>query len=756
MSTSYDRNIQRLQAAGDRNTDFLQRQNLEVARQDSQAAIDEAKTWATALSGFSETLHDWKVKDIAEKQREGLMIARKHKREEAVRLAEVSSEISELEKQEKLTKEQDTHFQYLKNERLKLSGESVYPEADRIANLSPWQQVGYAKEKLRVFNESFPDKLEHALSNSTKVINLGGMKLTPQQMRENNINSLPHKEAAVEILSEDIREAAGVNNFSPDMLRLSKVEDTVQKAKDSVLGKIRGRYNIEASQQTRAKALLEWQNSDKTAEDFHRLILINGNTIDENGKWLSNAGGLDKAFAILQAEGINSDSPELADHYGNMPLPPLLAKKLGVPVGTTFRKQWPGRFGALKNGIKDGMYKKQQAALKHAKTKGIQFESDFMNHAQCMADGTCLPEGETEPRTLTTEEVNKHKARFQLAGRGIPESLMKYETASMRNQRQDEQKLEALSAMGPLTNAELDSFHPIAAKKYRKQANQYEKELVKDYKAPELIKAALNRTFTGMGVKNKEKSVAYMEALKNAEADYKSKLLRYIGLGYTAKDASFLALRGAQGEAVDLESGKSLNEVGVLTEIMQNGESSKYTIIGQDRENSIPEARRRVGHVITTKRELYENPSIIFEGTFGGEYGAQQLDIIKKNIELYGVDRGLKMDPNAYEYYEGVAKGRHPREGGAVGLIDRQLKAIGHPGLTDNTILPYLRGRTTDDKPIPDPNGSKEVIDNVARAAEWPSPETLAYVNITNEDMITPTFGTIWDNPVNLPPYMNE
>ena len=42
---------------------------------------------------------------------------------------------------------------------IKLQGPDIYSDADRIAHLSPYAQVGFAKEKLRMFNETFPDKL---------------------------------------------------------------------------------------------------------------------------------------------------------------------------------------------------------------------------------------------------------------------------------------------------------------------------------------------------------------------------------------------------------------------------------------------------------------------------------------------------------------------------------------------------------------------------------------------------------------------
>lgn len=146
---------------------------------------------------------------------------------------------------------------------LRASGPTAYPDADRIANLSPWQQVGYAKEKLRAFNESFPDKLSHAMQNSEKAITIAGVTFTPKEIHENNIQGLPFKEAAIQVLSDDIRKAAQVDRFSPEMLALAGTDEAAQKAQDNLMSKYRTRYNIDASQNTRGKAYVEWQNSEK-------------------------------------------------------------------------------------------------------------------------------------------------------------------------------------------------------------------------------------------------------------------------------------------------------------------------------------------------------------------------------------------------------------------------------------------------------------------------------------------------------------
>ena len=140
---TYSRNIERIRSRSRQNTSNAMQDNIWAANNQATLAENEAKSVANSLSSFSKSLHDWKIKDIGEKQRQGKLEARKQKREDALRLIELQGQVTELEKQTQLTKEQDNQYQYLKQEMLKVSCTNVYPEADRIAHLSPWAHVGY-------------------------------------------------------------------------------------------------------------------------------------------------------------------------------------------------------------------------------------------------------------------------------------------------------------------------------------------------------------------------------------------------------------------------------------------------------------------------------------------------------------------------------------------------------------------------------------------------------------------------------------
>ena len=62
------------------------------------------------------------------------------------------------------------------------------------------------------------------------------------------------KQAAIEVYADKIYTNLGLDRYSDEMLKMSKVNETIQKAKDSQLAKYRQQYNIESSMKTRQKA----------------------------------------------------------------------------------------------------------------------------------------------------------------------------------------------------------------------------------------------------------------------------------------------------------------------------------------------------------------------------------------------------------------------------------------------------------------------------------------------------------------------
>ena len=179
-----------------------------MAQREGDRGIREANKVGDQLSAFSSTLKEMREKDIKKKKERGRLAAIQASEINAEKLVELETELSTLTAT-------DTRYHEIKAEMLKMSGPDAYPDADRIAHLSPWEQVGFAKEKLRVFNESFPDKLNYAMANSEKAIKIQNMSFTPKELHENNIHGLPFKEAAMHIVADDIKQAAGLDKFSP-------------------------------------------------------------------------------------------------------------------------------------------------------------------------------------------------------------------------------------------------------------------------------------------------------------------------------------------------------------------------------------------------------------------------------------------------------------------------------------------------------------------------------------------------------------
>ena len=752
--SSYNENISRLKESSRRLSAQKQEFNLDRAKMDSDSARRHAEQVATSLSSFSESLHEWKVKDIKEKTAQGVVEAKKARLDKAKTLTAHAAKLAEIDAargQQALldefdsVKAQDTAYQEIKAEMLRASGPTAYPDADRIANLSPWQQVGYSKEKLRAFNESFPDKLSHAMQNSEKAITIAGVTFTPKEIHDNNIQGLPFKEAAIQVLSDDIRKAAQVDRFSPEMLALAGTDEAAQKAQDNLMSKYRTRYNVDASQNTRGKAYVEWQNSEKNGDDLARYLLITSNTVDKSNNLLGNSGGLDHVFNQLTQEGVNLDSTAVADKYAALPMPDSLADKLGAKRGTTFGQQWPQRFTKMKLDIKEGAIKKIDDEQKYLESAGTKLENDFIKEAR---------EG-----TLSTARVNEYKRQFGDLGLPIPSDVEKYETASMRDEREDKDLIKALMASqnGFISHEQLDSFHPLAALEYREKATKLEDKSLKRHGAEAKIKAHMDTAFTNMGIKANEKSPAYVEALENAKADYALKYNNYIAMGYSSAQASHLALNAQQ--VTDKETGEIIpDSMGVLTEIKTNGEGSKYVITGQSVEKDLQAGHIRVARIYNAKQEILNDPKSITNSVIGGDYGHRQITSIKNNIEKHGI-RGLYMDKGALQYYKGIARGRNAREGGWWAIVDAQLKAAGHEGLSTAgrpEAMDYITGKDKDGNVIPDSHGSSRINRQVSAALQYPSTANYLYAmnQVNDQERGLTGIKSVWDEEDQLLPWV--
>ena len=714
-------------------------QRTEAANRAGNRAINEANKIGEQLTEFSSTLKEMRRKDIKEKKERGRLAAIEQSNVNSEKLVELEQELSTLTAT-------DTRYHEIKAEMLKMSGPDIYPDADRIAHLSPWEQVGYAKEKLRVFNETFPDKLNHAMANSEKAVKIQNMSFTPKELHDNNIHGLPFKEAAMHIVADDIKKAAGLDKFSPELLELAGVNDAIQKAKESNTAKYRQRYNVEASSNTRSKAEMSWKTSNKTGEDIYHYLVKTGATMDANNVQLGNAGAWKALEGLIVQEGINQSDPEYAEQILNQPMPPALTKKLGAKLGTTYAQQWPSKAATLKQQIKDGYTKKIDNDLKNLEAAGKGVEVEFIEKAR------------TQP--LSTQEVNEYKRKFGELGLTIPSSVTNYETLTMRDQREDTQEIESLIASqnGYISNEQLDQFHPQAAVEYREKASKLEKAQIEQFNGDKQISAALNTVFDGMGLKGNEKTLEYEIALANATADYTEKFNDYVAMGYSPREASYYALNAESVK--DKETGEVIpNSEGVVYHIRKtNQEGRKPQYIAEEFliKGTQKQGHVRVAEINKGKKQLMNNPNIIFEEPIGGAYGKKQLDSIINNINKYGHNKGVLKDKGAVKYYQGLARGRNINW---MGLVDAQLKTTGHKGLFPDgrpQLLNLMDGKDSDGKVFADPHHFRPVIKAVERADKYPSRQNMIYAHKLLQDCfpqpITTTGGivrrpnSIWDD----------
>jgi hypothetical protein len=729
MSSSYNRNIERMRSRERANVQQANAQRTAMANTMGQRGIQEAEDFSRSLGAFSKTLQNIRQKQKDEAHARGAMMAQEQAEINAERLVELQNQLGTLT-------EEDTRYHEIKAEMLKVSGPDIYPEADRLTKMSNWEQAGYMKEKLTAFNDTFADKLDHAMMTSEKAMKIENITFTPKELHDNNIHGMPFKEAAVQIIAKDIRRNAGLHKFSPELLELAGTNKAIEDAKDQAIARYRARFNIEASSQTRSKAELTWKSSQKTGDDIYHYLVKTGATMDGKNNLVGNTGAWEALESMIVTEGINNNDSGYAFEILNQPMPDRLAKKLGAKPGTTYAEHWPGKSGKLQQLIKDGYTKKIENDLKNLEAAGKGLEVEFIEKAR------------TQP--LSTQEVNQYKRDFGNLGLTIPSSVTNYETLTMRDQREDKQEIEALIASqnGFISNEQLDQFHPQAAVDFREKASKLEKASIEQFGGDKQISAALNTVFEGMGLKGNEKTLEYEIALANATADYHEKFNQYVAMGYSERQASYYALNAESVK--DKETGEIIpNSQGVITHIKQTESTNKYrepdyVIKGEQKQGHI-----RVAEIAKGKKQLMNNPDIIFEEPIGGTYGKKQLDSIINNINKYGHNKGVLKDKGAVRYYKGLARGRNINW---MGLVDAQLKTVDHKGLWPDKrpqLYNLYEGKDEDGKTIADPHKFSSVIKAVERAQQNPTKENYIYaVQLLRDafpDSKIPT--SVWDDP---------
>ena len=680
MSSSYTKNIERLKA--NQRQISAQEQNITTAaaKEKGDWMIREARDIANKLTPFSTALQEWKEKDIEKKKEEGRLEAVKARLDKAKWINDNGSPaaqklyaIEQARKMGELAFEfedaaaQDKAYLDLKEQVLNEKGTIAYPEADRITKLSPWRQVGFAQEQIRYKMLAFPEQLAHSLQNGKEPINLGGITYTAEEIRDNNL-AFPMKEAAIEYYSDQIFKNLGLDKYSEEMLRMSKVHDIIQKSKDSQLSKYRKRYNIEASQNTQKEAKLEWDRSEKTAADLEKLLKQYSNTTDTKGNLLHKAGGWQAVESILINEGVQKGGTWAhAETILSLPMTDSMCRELGVPLGTTFLKQWPDRLTRIRTGIKKGFKAQADAEKDFLEAKITDLGNKFQERAQT---------GEIDGKELEWWEQQSWEV-----GGALDSRIKNYKTLSERNEERDIERIEDLkgSNNGTITHTELNQFHPRAASKYREEATRHENAFKKIHRVDESIKAALNNSWTEAGLKSKEKPLIWQQALARATKDYYEKFNRLVAMGIDPDQASQLAMNASLGEVKHPETKEPIPDFqGVVNEIKTNGAGSKYTVKSQGDIDDFEDSMIRMHEIDVGKKQMLENPD---PRTFliGHDYGKDRLNEIIENMKWYGPWEGIIQSDQALKYYQGLARGK--RGWNAHSLIDAQLKAAGHPGL---------------------------------------------------------------------------
>jgi len=757
---TYEQNIQRLSSTSRFNTQQAQQFETQNANNISQWHRDRAEQTIKSLSSFSETLQKERKKQIERAKGRGEQAFYEQKEVDAKRFLE----LKQLERDLKLDAIQKNELKALT---LRIEGVNAYPDADRIAKLSHYEQFGYARAKLKNRMDSYEDTLNYRMQNSETPYQLNGVTYTAKQIRNSNVNSYALKEALLQAESAKLKEEMGLNNFTPELLELVGVNKTIQDAKDGYLGKIKKQYTIEASMKTQAQAEVTWHDSQKTGIDIHHYLSTVNPTTNKKGVLLNNAGALDSFFKIQVKEAIRKGGDLTELHaIRDEPIPELMRKQLNLPPGTTFGDHWGKRFTAAEQSIADGHTKVIDNLVKNQETKGKQLTAAFDADIEAKYK---------EGRSLTSREVNAWIDQYTAIGAKIPEKVKNYQTNSERSAEKDKEAIENhIKLNGGITNAQLDHFHPLAAGEFREKANAFEKRRYEKYGADDKIKGALDNTFADMGVKEREKSIAYQTAYHNAKRDYQMQVAEYISFGIPEEVAHHWALHGPQGkegEALTNEQGQPMfgGRLGVQTEIVTNGENSKYTKAGLHVENTIGDSMKRARFAMNAKKEMAEanQQGILLRNTkiLGGDYGQKQLDAIKANIKRYGFNRGIAMSKEHIQFYKAIMAGRNLKEGGWWGLIHDQLM-VDDPasgGLqrneVANSILPLLTRKVTtadgEEEDLEDEDGVLEVSSAAINAADNGA-ALYAYNTITDADNYynNKSNGSIFDQPDQIPSYL--
>ena len=699
---TYSQNISRLKASGRSRLTERQQNNLNRASWDGQAAVEQADSLAKFSKTLGDNLVEWKKEQIKKDELSGM---RQRQKDEAERVT-AEAKMSQLElKQANITKqrkaqeeivfEQEKRFKRDKNrdalaaeiakvKQMEIEYESTAnemqdikgalhgkSEADRLRLMSPHKQVGYVKEKLRVFKETLPDKVTHSMLTSETPIHLEGIEpFTAKELTENNQHSLPMKEAAVTALTDQIVEAAGVYGYSDEMLELAGVHDAIQKVKDDQMKKHRADYNIDASDRQKMLAATEYANvKNPDGDDVYLLFLkMKGTTGEDGTVGLTNAEAWGQVHQVL-VKNANHD-PRYAIKIAKLPLPEALRVKLGAKKGTTFGQQWPTRMSALSQDIKKG-YK-----------ASVDAEKGYLEAAGDELENKMITEQRKTGEEFTQTQLNDIAAEYGKLGLKVPDSILNYNSQAARNYAKDKRELETIKGLngGGLYPRDLQNRHPKLVGELMKEALEFQKlEVGKKgewgKKAYEEIGGSLGITFKSEGQDNvtKRKNPTFANSQDSAFRDFQRRYIAARAKGMTEEEAyDHVMTKGPNPIMGDLAKGSG----------GFGKEPSKYILttrerIAQGRTES-KELTERLDNVNEAKQEIkpqLNNAEVYLRTDVldGSEpYLTVLTDALANGKPIYGLRASAEVE-KAMAYYNGVAYS-YPGFTG-IQLLNWQIKA---------------------------------------------------------------------------------
>ena len=738
--SSYNRNIERMKAAERRNTQAAITENTNMANIMGKRGIEDAENIAKSLSKFSSTLKTLRDQHIEEQFKIGFKEYKQYKQVNAKKLLELEARINNAKGDQKL-------IEKLRREQIDLKGVNGYIDAERISHLSDYQQLGFAAAQLQGVKDTFGPKLQDAMQNSDKEYTLNGVKFRTKDIHANNTDPLEFKRAGIEFHADNIWKNSGLERYSPELLELAGVTQAFDKAKEDLNAKYTQRYNIERSSLHRERhekifdTIIE-AKVDPTGDDLELLYRGLYSTIGPEGKLMTNTAAWKVIDTKLIQAALNSgENPETyLTRILGQEIPESWAKELGVPKGTTFAKHWKNKVTNLTTKARKKIVDSTKAEEAWINNEKIKLNNKYKTIIRN------LPKDKNgEPQLLNGQEIEAIKQDYNRIGEVPPDFIVKYETASLRNERLDKNRIKYLMATqdGAIYHDQLDEFHPLAALEYRKEADRHEAALKKAYNVEGIIKGQLNETWADAGIKQNEKKTVWEFALAEANAAYAKNFNRLIKMGYPPEQANRLALHANIGE-VKGDDGEPLSEFeGVIAHLKRTKTQNDYTRYGEEANASLKDADIMVSKIAEGKKFMIDNPTAILTDVIGGKYGQNHLNTIKKNMDIYGTWKGIRKSKEALLYYEGLARGK--RKLSAFNLIDAQLKLDGHPGIwpdrTDTSENDYTEYSFAKLAPL-DYEGSGASYNEIL---------------LNQDDLYTYQDGTtsVWNLPENISPYLD-